>query len=93
MRGWENAFLSQQQMLASHTAALRALDRRSHHKPLHHLELLFTYFWEPYLWLSQVFISAADTPVDAAATPSQPHPTKHPPHNTKPQQHNTRRRG
>lgn len=54
MRGWENAFLSQQQMLASHTAALRTLDRRSHHKPLHHLELLFTYFWEPYLWLSQV---------------------------------------
>jgi hypothetical protein len=41
-------------MVATHSALLRTLDRRSHHKPQHHAELLFTYFWEPYLWLSQV---------------------------------------
>lgn len=39
MRGWENAFVSQQQMMASHTAMLRVLDRRSHHNPMHHLQV------------------------------------------------------
>ena len=53
MRGWENAFLSQQQMLATHTALLRSIDRRSHHNPWHHLQLVGALFWEPYLWLAQ----------------------------------------
>jgi len=54
MRGWENAFISQQQMLASHTAMLRTLDRRSHHNPAHHAELVFNFFWNPQTWALQV---------------------------------------
>ena len=50
MRGWENAFISQQQMIASHTAMLRTLDRRNHYNPIHHAELIFKFFWHPHAW-------------------------------------------
>jgi hypothetical protein len=39
MRGWENGFISQQQMLATHTAMLRNLERKSHHNPLDHIKV------------------------------------------------------
>lgn len=39
MRGWENGFISQQQMLATHTALLRNFDRKSHHNPTDHLKV------------------------------------------------------
>lgn len=54
MRGWENAFVSQQQMLASHTAILRNMERRTHHNPWHHIQFAHQLFWDPYLWNNHV---------------------------------------
>ncbi|EWM28023.1 tnf receptor-associated factor 4 [Nannochloropsis gaditana] len=53
MRGWENAFVSQQQTLATHAASLRNLEHRSSFPLSRHLQLVTLLLWEPYLWLQQ----------------------------------------
>jgi len=49
----EQRLMAQQTVIASHTAILRELYRRSHFNPWHYLQLVYAVFWEPTKWMSQ----------------------------------------